>query len=142
MEYFLGSVTTLITIFVFKKFILNKEKISVPENKNIYSQSYMHKILLPFLPTNSQINRMTPKKTQARLFYNKLYIKILFLDNKAYWIKDNTFYSADVVDKQVIEETTKIVDIMSMDKVELDKMSFIVEKLTEGLNNDNRNSGI
>ena len=31
---------------------------------------------------------------------------------------------------------------MAMDKVELDKMFFIVQKLTEGKNNDSGNPGV
>ena len=63
-------------------------------------------------------------------------------DDRAYWIKDNTFYEANLVDGEVDKNTTKVVDTMTMDKVELDKMAFIVQKLTEGTRNDFGNPGI
>jgi hypothetical protein len=49
-----------------------------------------------------------------------------------YWIVNNTFYVADIVDGNVEENTTRLVDTMTMDKVQLDKIMFIVEKLREG----------
>jgi hypothetical protein len=65
----------------------------------------------------------------------------MFLDGRAYWIKDNQFYCADLVNGNVDQETAKPVDTMGMDKVQLDKMFFIVQKLTEGKADDRRSSG-
>jgi hypothetical protein len=67
-------------------------------------------------------------------------MKIMIVKDRAYWIKDNTFYVATVVDGQVNKETAKEVDTMAMSKVELDEMMFIVEKLRED-NNDSRGPG-
>jgi hypothetical protein len=50
----------------------------------------------------------------------------------AYWIEDNNVYSAEHNELGILPETKKIVDMMTIDKVELDKMILIVEKLTEG----------
>ena len=64
------------------------------------------------------------------------------MDNQAYWIKDSIFYMADMSnDGGVDKDTTRRVDTMTMDKVQLKKMMFIIEKLTEGLENDSWNSG-
>jgi hypothetical protein len=71
--------------------------------------------------------------TQMSKHYKQSEVRVLFVDNKAYWISNNSFYSADLEDGIVNQNTTKVVDIMGMDKVELDKMSFIVEMLTEDL---------
>ena len=64
------------------------------------------------------------------------------MDSKAYWIKDNVFYSADMApDGTVDKDTTQKVDTFSLNKVQLDKMVFIVDRLTEGLDDDSRYSG-
>jgi len=47
---------------------------------------------------------------------------------------------ADIVDGQVDKSNSQEVDTMSMDKVQLDEMMFIVEKLREG-EDDSRGSG-
>jgi hypothetical protein len=50
----------------------------------------------------------------------------------AYWIESNTVYSAKFDGLEIIPETKKVVDMMGIDKVELDKMILIVDRLTEG----------
>ena len=59
--------------------------------------------------------------------------RVLIIDNEAYWIKNNTVFMAEVINGEVEKETTREVDTMAMDKVQLKKMIFIVEKLKEGL---------
>jgi len=68
------------------------------------------------------------------------YMKVMVVKNKAYWIKDNTFYVTDVVEGEVVKENAKQVDTMAMDKVELKEIMFIVEKLRED-DDDNWSSG-
>jgi hypothetical protein len=41
-------------------------------------------------------------------------MKVMVVSNKAYWIKNNALYVADVVEGEVQKETTKEVDTMSM----------------------------
>lgn len=71
-------------------------------------------------------------------------IRFLTMEGKAYWIQDSKVYVSELIDgdlSSINESSTKVVDMMALDKVELDKMVFIVETLTEGLANDSRNSG-
>ena len=59
----------------------------------------------------------------------------------AYWVKDNIFYEASITNSGVDSATTKVVDTIGMDSVELDKMLFIMDKLREGLDNDSGSTG-
>lgn len=134
MEYFAGAIITLIVILITRKFIVNERR-----NNRIlinYSQSNVHDLIAPFLPKILH----KPVVTQSSKYYDKIHTKILMVGNKAYWIKDNTFYSADVVRGEINHDTTKPVDTMAMDKVQLDKMIFIIETLTKGDFDDYRNS--
>ncbi len=79
--------------------------------------------------------------SQATKLYDKTHLRIIIFNDSAYWIKDNVFYTAEVVDGNVDEASAKVVDTMTMDKVQLDTMAFIVDKLTEGTADDHRNSG-
>jgi len=58
------------------------------------------------------------------------------MEDQAYWIKDNIFYTADVMGDGVDKDTTRRVDTMVMNKVQLDKMMFIIDRLREGNSND------
>ena len=141
MEYLLGSLITLITIFISNR-IINKSIKNTKNNISIfYSQSIIHSTLAPLLPTNKELSIQQNKKTQSKNHLLKNSLRVLFTNDKAYWIKDNIFYTADVIDGLVKEETTNKVDIMGMDDVQLKEMSFIVEKLTEDIDDENRYSG-
>jgi hypothetical protein len=61
-----------------------------------------------------------------------MYTRVVFVENQAYWIKNNTLFVADMEDDMVDEATTREVDTMAMDKVQLEKVIYIVEALTEG----------
>lgn len=59
-------------------------------------------------------------------------IKIIVIDEKAYWIKDNTFYTAEMNNGVVLAETAQQIDTSKMSKDELDKMLEIVDNLNNG----------
>jgi hypothetical protein len=73
------------------------------------------------------------EETQMSKHQKTMQIRVIFVGNEAYWIKDNAFYVATTIDGMIDHESAKVVDTIGMDKVQLDKMSFIVEKLTEDL---------
>jgi hypothetical protein len=137
MEYLLGSIVTIALLFFARRFVEKPAK-TVGRSSLIYSQSYVFNIVKPYL----QLEMLTkPIKTQASDYIDSLYVRVILVENKAYWISNNIFYVADEEDGFINKETAKPVDIMSMDKVQLDKMIFIVETLTEGVQNENRDSG-
>lgn len=138
MEIFIGSMITLVVLVVINRFIRHTAKNDIPINIR-YSQSHVHQLLVPFLPDNEDMQPVLI--TQASKYYDKINIRVVFAQNKAYWIQDNTFYVADIVDGEVDQSTAAQVDIMSMDRVQLDKMMLIVEKLTEGTTNDYWSAG-
>lgn len=136
MDYFVGAVVTLIVIVVTRVLITadikKNSKIEV-----VYSQSNVYELIRPFIPNNI-IRELEP--TQSSKHYDQIFTKIMVVDDKAYWIKDNTFFTANMVDGDVDRENATPVDTMAMDKVQLDKMIFIIETLTKGNFNDYRDS--
>lgn len=70
-------------------------------------------------------------KTQSLDHYNKTSVKVIISNDQAYWIRDGQFFVADIIDGIIDQDSTKIVDTMSMDKIQLEHITFIVEKLTE-----------
>jgi hypothetical protein len=131
MEYLLGSLITLFVGFVFYK-MFSQEIEEIGLKPIAFSQSHMHQLLFPVLPTNGEIARLTPKNTQSQKYVDQMYIDIIVFEEKAYWIKDNAFMSAEIIDGVIEKDSANKVDTMAMDKIQLDKMAHIVELLTKG----------
>jgi hypothetical protein len=141
MEILLGFMLALSTIIFVKRFILSESVVRKHKISEIrYRQSHIFSLLAPMMPYMPLQKERPPSQSLLNDQKNKQ--RIVFTDDKAYWISNNAFYEASVVDGEVDKTTTKVVDTMTMDKVELDKMIFIVQKLTEGTKNDFGNPGI
>lgn len=83
-----------------------------------------------FLPRELFLKQV--KETQAFAYEKKTNVRVIVLEDSAYWVKDNTFFVADISDGSIDNSSVQVVDTMSMDKVQLDKMLFIMDQLTEG----------
>lgn len=126
MEYFIGSVVAIgliILLNIFTKRLPTDERITIQT-----SQSYLFSLLGSELALKSLVKA---KPTQASKYLEKVFIKILIVKGKAYWIKDNVFYVADVDGDDIDKANAKEVDIMSMDKIQLEEAMFIIDKLKE-----------
>jgi hypothetical protein len=111
---------------------INKNNIN--KNNVKYSQSHIFMHIKPLLPDMSNIKKI--KNTQSLDYERKINVKIIILDNYAYWIKENQFYKAEMVNNLIDPDTTTTVDTIGMDSIQLDKMLFIMDKLREGLDDD------
>jgi hypothetical protein len=141
MEYFLGFLVA-IGMFLFFRLIAPRV-ISKNFSKKIrYSQSHIHEITKYYLPDSLFLPMRKPR--QSLNHEKSINLKILFFDKEAYWIKGNTLFIAEQEDGIVKEETAKRVDTMGMNKVQLEKVIYIVDILNEGNQNDSgytRNNG-
>ena len=125
------TITILLVLFTY---VFASRSSSKPQ---IMSQSML---LYRFNYGKKYLRKMT-NKTQSKMHYDKTNVKVIILDNQAYWIKDNIFYKAPIDGQSIDKESAEQVDTMHMDKVQLDKMLFIMDKLREGINDDSRGSG-
>jgi hypothetical protein len=140
MEYFIGSIATLVAVVVFTIATSNISNRSGSSSlKRSQSRSLQlilnagYNVVLPVPPVN--------KDTQAHKHNSKNELRVVIHDNVAYWIQNNAFLTAQVRDGIIDQTTTKLVDTLTMNKVELDKISFIVEKLNERQSDDRSNPG-
>jgi hypothetical protein len=139
MEYLIGSLTTLIAIAVVANMFVTKN-LSLPKRIVIrQSQSHLFSLISHAIDTAN--NKFLPGPTQSTKHYDNSHIRVIFFEDKAYWISNNTFYESNRTDEGGDEKSTKAVDIRGMDTVQVDKMMFIVEQLTRGLKNDGSDSG-
>lgn len=136
MEYLFGAIVTATTIFFTYRWFV---KTAVPRKsiKIVVSQSRTNELFKKvFMPDPS-----FPKATsQAMKDFDAKSTRVLIIDNEAYWIKNNTVFVAEVIDGEVEKETTREVDTMAMDKVQLDKMLFIMDQLRDGNKDDSGDS--
>lgn len=142
MEYVLGSLITIGIAFVTNRVYkrkLAKSRLKLP----IMSQAYKYKYLqltYPFLQFEGR--RGSNLKTQATDYHDKRSTKIVILQDQAYWIGMGGLQTGIMNESgEVIRDSIKIVDTMSMDSVELDKIITIIDTLTEGKQNDSGNPG-
>jgi len=125
---------TISMLLLFYIYMLNNK---LKNNKPvIISQS-----MLQYRYSNGKTkSRKLKPGSQSKIHYDKTNVKVIILDNNAYWIKDNIFYRAPLVDRMIEKESAEQVDTMGMDKIQLDKMLFIMDKLREGIDDDSRSS--
>lgn len=126
MEYLLGSLITLISITVINFIVRQRDEPKKIKVKN--SQSYLYQLLSEIAYHDMERSK---KERQSDKFLNKDSVKVMIVENKAYWIKDNQLYVADYVNGDVDNYSITKVDTISMSQVELEKTMFIVEKLAE-----------
>jgi hypothetical protein len=138
MEYFLGSAITMLAMFITTR-LISFNKVSSKRDIPRYSQSHIHMLILPLLP---EIRKYKKKMiTQSSKHEEKTNVKVVIMDNKAYFIKNGTFYCADMHGTEIDGANAVSVDTMGMDKVQLDKMLFIMDQLRDGKKNDSGDSG-
>lgn len=138
MEYLIGSLATFIIVNLMSKVML-KNKDIVQKTRLTYQQSHIFELVKPLLPN---IKLLKPeRKSQSINHENKTNVKVIIMGSHAFWIKDNMFYMADMDGHSIDKESARRVDTMAMDKVELDKMLFIMDQLRDRKINDSGSSG-
>jgi len=132
MEYALAGVLALSLSFLLITWIGSKRKIS--RKKIMYRQSDAHNFLKEFFSRDTQIKEKT---TQAKKRQEERGTKIIITeDDKAYWVIDNIFYTANVINDRPDFDNASPIDTSNMSKKELDKMLFILDNLGRGDKNE------
>jgi hypothetical protein len=113
--------------------------ITVKRNKKsfakvVYSQSDIHQIVRHFLPKD--LFEMPKPVSQAKKHVSKNTVRVLIIEDQAYWVHDNMFYIADTAEGLVNADTVRPVDTHNMSKRDIDKMLFILDSLKNGNSDD------
>ena len=136
MEYLLVIGLTLLAYWSIIK-ISNKKRISFLK-KIKYRQSNIHEMIKNVIP-KQKFDK--PKFiTQSQRHVQKNMLRVVIEKNKAYWILNNVFYTADAIDGRVDENTARPLDVENMSKVELDRMLSILDDLKQGVGPDDSGS--
>ena len=136
MEYLLIMGLTLLTSWSIIK-ISNKKRITFLK-KIKYRQSNRHEIIKNVIP-KQKFDK--PKFiTQSQKHVQKNMLKVVIEKDKAYWILDNVFYTANAINGRIDEDTAKPLDIENMSTKELDNMLSILDDLKQGVGPDDSGS--
>jgi hypothetical protein len=132
-EYFIGFLIAFGLIILLRVLVPKIVK-SESAIKIKYSQSHIHDMIKDSLPDSPFLPIQKPRQT---LNHEKsVNLRVLFIDKEAYWIKENKLFIADHESGVVKEDTARRVDTMGMNRVQLDKVIYIVDVLNEGNEND------
>lgn len=129
MDYIIGSLTTIvvaIACMIVARVVRDNKKEPMLIT---YSQSNIYERIKPAIPF------MPPPKIECQSSKHKAsqMIRIIMVGTKAYWISDSKVFEAPITPDGFVDQTMATpIDTMAMDKVELEEIAFIVEKLTEG----------
>lgn len=102
--------------------------------KLVYTQSSIHQIVKNFLPKD--LFEVPKMLSQSRKHVRNNTVKVLIIEDNAYWVHNNMFYVADTLDGAVDSETVRPVDTNNMSKRDIDKMLFILDSLKNGNSDD------
>ena len=91
------------------------------------SQSAIYNKTKMFSPPITKVEMFT----QSKRHIQENMLRVMVIENYAYWVKDNIFFVADTDRGNVLHGTARQVDTSSMSKSEVDKMMFILDKLKE-----------
>lgn len=136
MNDIFGAILLTVAMLLFVSFYLFMSR-RPSSNIQIVSQARLHH---RYSGSKKYKRRLKPK-TQSSKHQDESTTKVIVVDDVAYWIKNNTFYKAPLINEKIDKDSAEKVDTTNMDKVQLDKMLFIVDKLTEGTSDDSRGSG-
>ena len=135
MNNLYGALALTVPLLLVIGYIMFFKKGSVYEP--MMTQSMIHSQYSKQRKYIEKINR----KSQSKIRQEKENVRVIIVENEAYWIKDNAFYTAPMVNNLIGKDYAIQVDTEHMDKVQLDKMLFILDKLREGISNDSRGTG-
>lgn len=127
MLYALTASVLLTTTLLFA-IIKRRKRRKIQLNRIKFRQSMIFKAIKPVLPTNSELRKK--KDSQSKNHEKKSTIKVVISpENKCYWVLDNTFYCADIVDGHVDPETTQAIKTEHLSKQEISKLLEILDTL-------------
>jgi lipopolysaccharide export LptBFGC system permease protein LptF len=139
MEYIIGFLSAIVFVYflvrIQNKYDVLRSRLKFSKSTQSRNHYLFDRDANPVQKKKKEVNRQSAKHDK------NVNIRVIIMDDQAYWIKDNVFYTAELNHGIVDKETTKEVDTMTMNKVQLDKMIFIIDRLREEAFDDRWGAG-
>lgn len=148
MTYIALGLTIVFNSYIL--YIIGKDKRHSVNKKLIldieFRQSFIHEMIRPFLPSNKDIiNTIRNQEVnlpQSKQRYSEDSIKVIVVDDIAYWIQDDKFYCTPLdEDGEVDSRSALPVDTTAMTEEELAVILKVVDELRGFTKNDDSSSG-
>lgn len=124
----IGSMLTIGTTWAILSIV--GRKLRTIENAFRYKQSDMHEMIKDYLPEVSDEQSIPISQSRNHIHQNM--IKVVMVEDRAYWVMDNVFYVAKAIHGRIDPETTEPLDIINMPQKELNIMLDILDSLKMG----------
>jgi hypothetical protein len=132
------GLTAVVSWFIIK---ITTKRRNKAFSRTLYRQSDLHRIMKKFFSQQLIPDLNANRSSQLTKRREKDTIKVIVIDEKAYWVSDNVFYVADAVGGNLIPETAKPLDTKQMSNRDVSKMLLILDNLKDGKLNDSGSTG-
>ena len=88
---------------------------------DLFSYSRANKINKSFLDITEEAEKEMEEKYEE--------VTIAIVEEKAYWVLNNIFYEADIVNDEIDRDTSRPIDAFKMSNGDVTKMLFILDNL-------------
>lgn len=132
------GLTAVVSWFIIR---ITTKKRNKAFSRTLYRQSDLHRIMKKFFSQQLIPDLNAKRSSQLTKRREKDTIKVIVIDEKAYWVSDNIFYIADAIDGNPIPETARPLDTKQMSNKDVSKMLFILDNLKDGKFNDSGSAG-
>ena len=72
------------------------------------------------------------REVEDEMEENDDFVSVAVIQDKAYWVINNIFYQADVIDGEIDKSSSKPINAFDMSYRDVTKMLFILDNLREG----------
>jgi hypothetical protein len=72
------------------------------------------------------------REVEDEMEENDDFVSVAVIQDKAYWVINNIFYQADVIDGEIDRSSSKPINAFDMSYRDVTKMLFILDNLREG----------
>lgn len=121
LESILVGLATFSTLFIIH-LVVKARALKVKEV--MVTQSYKHELLKDFRHEPIEIEEIDEEELEDAL-------RVIIEKDKAYWVVDNSFYTADIVDGDIDQESIVEIDALKLSHNEMEKLLSILDALKE-----------
>lgn len=105
--------------------------------------------IFPFLPLSFLLiigytSQEMDEEDEEKLFFDdydddyeeedERFLKVAIVEDKAYWVVNNTFWEADVIDDEIVKEEARQINAFDMDFKDVNKMMIILDNIEDWKN--------
>jgi GTP-binding protein EngB required for normal cell division len=99
---------------------------------NFFSTNLRQRQDLKNLNLVFQKQKNKKKKSQMQKLLDQNSISVAIVNNKAYWVKDNNFYTASIdAIGEIDTDNAEVVDVFSLSEPEMKNLLKILDSITE-----------